>query len=162
MNDPYDARTGDTTTDLSIDLGPAGNDSRTGTAGSGPSTGVERRQDALDRLEQLYRREREQRLNAVDALVGAQAELTQAKADNDDLFYRLHVRETELARVAAQLAEPTVVSEEPTLSVRAAAAALVTAVKVGVSCRLLTPVRRLRSTAREPTRKATSERGHYE
>ena len=58
--------------------------------------------DAAAVIEDLQRRlmvERETALNSVDAMLGARAKEAQAKAENKDLLYRLHVREAELMQL---------------------------------------------------------------
>ncbi len=55
--------------------------------------------ETADRLDDLRRRVaelEEQHLNATDALIGAEAATAQARRDIDDIFHRLHVRESEL------------------------------------------------------------------
>lgn len=80
-------------------------DAEEGTEAGPPTTVEGDPRIIIDRLQQRWREEREQRLNAVDALVGAEAAVAQAKAETEDVLYRLHVRETELEQSSALLAE---------------------------------------------------------
>lgn len=59
----------------------------------------------IDDLRRRLRIEQEKALNAVDAVMGARAAAAQAKAETQDVFYRLHVRETELNQLKELLAE---------------------------------------------------------
>ena len=60
----------------------------------------------IDDLRRRLRVEEEKSLNAVDAVLGARAAAAQAKADAQETFYRLHVRETELAQLKELLVGP--------------------------------------------------------
>lgn len=53
----------------------------------------------IDDLRRRLRAEQEKTLNSVDAVLGAQAAAAQARAETQDVYYRLHVRETELAQL---------------------------------------------------------------
>lgn len=59
----------------------------------------------IDDLRRRLRIEQEKALNSVDAVMGARAAAAQAKAETQDVFYRLHVRETELNQLKELLAE---------------------------------------------------------
>lgn len=80
-------------------------------------------QDARAVIDELNRRlmvERETSLNSVDAVLGARAKEAQARAENKELLYRLHVREAELAQLkelmveAEEAPDPAVERSEPT------------------------------------------------
>lgn len=53
----------------------------------------------IDQLRDRLRHEQEKSLNSVDAVLGAQAAASQAKAETREVYHRLHVRETELAQL---------------------------------------------------------------
>jgi len=53
----------------------------------------------LDNLRRLLAEAEEKNLNAVDAILGAEATAAQAKRDIDGIFHRLHIREQELRQL---------------------------------------------------------------
>ncbi len=59
----------------------------------------------IDDLRRRLRAEQEKSLNSIDAVLGAQAAAAQAKAETQEVFYRLHVRETELEQLKELLAD---------------------------------------------------------
>ncbi len=59
----------------------------------------------IEDLRRKLRAEQEKSLNSVDAVMGARAAAAQAKAETQETFYRLHVRETELAQLKELMAE---------------------------------------------------------
>ncbi len=90
----------------------------------------------IEDLRRSLRAEQEKTLNSVDAVMGARAAAAQAKAETQEVFYRLHVRETELAQLKELLAESGVLdgrSNAPSPS--AAARTLLSSVKRAVSDR---------------------------
>lgn len=108
--------------------------------------------DAREVIVDLRRRlavEREVALNAVDAVLGAQAEAAQVRAENKELFYRLHVREVELEQLKELLgpAPHTAGSAEGSTAERDAAAGE-TGSDLGWAARSL--VRAARATVRRP------------
>ncbi len=58
----------------------------------------------IEDLRRKLRAEREKSLNATDAVLGARAAAAQAKAETQEIYYRLHVRETELAQLKELMA----------------------------------------------------------
>lgn len=83
----------------------------------------------IEDLRHRLRVEEEKSLNAADAVLGARAAAAQAKAETQDVFYRLHVRETELAQLKELIAGQEVIPE-PTPS--SAARTLLASVKRAV------------------------------
>ncbi len=59
----------------------------------------------IDDLRRRLRIEQEKSLNSVDAVLGARAVAAQAKAETQEVLYRLHVRETELRQLKEILVE---------------------------------------------------------
>lgn len=59
----------------------------------------------IDDLRRRLRVEQEKALNAVDAVLAARAAAAQARAETQEVFYRLHVRETELNQLKELLVE---------------------------------------------------------
>lgn len=55
--------------------------------------------DVIEQLRDRLRGEQEKTLNAVDAVLGAQAAAAQAKAETREVYHRLHVRERELEQL---------------------------------------------------------------
>jgi hypothetical protein len=61
--------------------------------------------DVIDDLQLRLQLEQEKSLNALDAVLGAQAAAAQAKAETREVFHRLHVREQELTQLKELLAQ---------------------------------------------------------
>ena len=61
----------------------------------------------IEDLRRKLRLEKERSLNATDAVMGARAAAAQAQAESQELFYRLHVKETEIDQLKELLAERT-------------------------------------------------------
>lgn len=59
----------------------------------------------IDELRRRLRIEQEKSLNAHDAVLGARAMAAQAKAETQEVFHRLHVRETELNQLKELLTD---------------------------------------------------------
>ena len=59
----------------------------------------------IDDLRRRLRIEQEKSLNSVDAVLGARAVAAQAKAETQEILYRLHVRETELEQLKELVVE---------------------------------------------------------
>ena len=59
----------------------------------------------IEDLRRKLRLEKERSLNATDAVMGARAAAAQAQAESQELFYRLHVKETEIDQLRELLAE---------------------------------------------------------
>ena len=59
--------------------------------------------DEMARLRDRVAQVEEQKLNAVDALIGAEAAAAQARRDIDEIFHRLHLREEELKQLKEAL-----------------------------------------------------------
>ncbi len=58
----------------------------------------------IEDLRRRLRAEQEKSLNAADAVLGARAVAAQARAETQEIYYRLHVTETELNRLKELLA----------------------------------------------------------
>lgn len=58
----------------------------------------------IEDLRRKLRAEQEKSLNATDAVLGARAAAAQARAETQETYYRLHVRETELAQLKELMA----------------------------------------------------------